>query len=78
MTPCFLICLILWSLYTTGCLSGTTAKTEPTATSVEPATLAFLGDLHLSLAKPSYSPNEPITLDMTIQVEKFNLLVPYA
>ena len=76
MTTRLLICLTLWSLYTTGCLSGTTGKTEPTP--VEPATPASLGDLHLSLAKPSYSPNEPIPLDMTIQVGKFNLLVPYA
>jgi hypothetical protein len=73
-----LICLALWSLYTTGCLSGTTTKTEPTATPAEPAPPASLGDLHLSLAKPSYSPNEPIPLEMTIQVGKLNLLVPYA
>ena len=78
MTPRLLICLTLWSFYTTGCLSGTTAKTEPTATPAEPATPASLGDLHLSLAKPSYGLNEPIPLDMTIQMGKFNLLVPYA
>ena len=30
MTTRLLICLTLWSLYTTGCLSGTTGKTEPT------------------------------------------------
>ena len=70
MTTRLLICLTLWSLYTTGCLSGTTGKTEPTATPVEPATPASLGDLHLSLAKPSYSLTEPIPLDMTIQVGK--------
>lgn len=73
-----LICLTLWTLYTTGCLSGTTGKTEPTPTPAEPATPASLGDLHLSLAKPSYSLTEPIPLDMTIQVGKFDLLVPYA
>ena len=28
MTPRLLICLTLWSLYTTGCLSGTTGQTE--------------------------------------------------
>lgn len=78
MKPQLLIYLILWSLYITGCLSGTTGKTEPTATPAEPATPASLGDLHLSLTKPSYSPNEPIPLDMTIQVGKFDLLVPYA
>ena len=64
MTPRLLICLTLWSLYTTGCLSGTTGKTEHTPTPVEPATPASLGDLHLSLAKPSYSLTEPIPLDM--------------
>ena len=74
----FLICLTLWSLYATGCLSGTTGQTEPTPTPVEPAPPAPLADLHLSLAKPSYNPNEPIPLDLTIQVGKFNLLVPYA
>ncbi len=78
MTTRLLICLTLLSLYTTGCLSGTTGKTEPTPTPVEPATPASLGNLHLSLAKPSYSPNEPIPLDMTIKVGKFDLLVPYA
>ena len=78
MTPRLLICLTLLSLYTTGCLSGRTAKTEPTPTPAEPATPASLGDLHLSLAKPSYSLTEPIPLDMTIQVGKFDLLVPYA
>ena len=78
MTPRLLICLTLWNLYATGCLTGTTGKTEPTPTPVEPATPASLGELHLSLTKPSYSPNEPIPLDMTIQVGKFDLLVPYA
>ena len=73
-----LICLTLWSLYITGCLSGTTGKTEPIPTPVEPVTPASLGDLHLSLAKPSYGLNESIPLDMTIQVGKFDLLVPYA
>ena len=73
-----LICLTLWSLYATGCLSGTTGKTEPAPTPVEPATPTSLADLHLSLAKPSYTPNEPIPLEMTIQVGKFDLLVPYA
>lgn len=78
MTTRLLICLTLWSLYATGCLSGTTGKTEVNPTSVEPAPLAALADLHLSLAKPSYSLNEPIPLEMTIQVGKFDLLVPYA
>ena len=78
MTPRLLICLTLWSLYTTGCLSGTTSNPEPTPTPAEPATPASLGDLQLSLAKPSYGLNEPIPLDMTIQVGKFDLLVPYA
>lgn len=78
MTTRLLICLTLCSLYTTGCLSGTTGKTEPSPTPVEPVTPASLADLHLSLAKPSYSPNEPIPLDMTIQMGKFDLLVPYA
>lgn len=78
MTIRLLICLTLLSLYTTGCLSGTTGKTEPAPTPAEPAPPASLGDLHLSLAKPSYGLNEPIPLDMTIQVGKFDLLVPYA
>ena len=73
-----LICVTLCSLYITGCLSGTTGQTEPTPTPVEPATPASLGVLHLSSAKPSYSLNEPIPLDMTIQIGKFDLLVPYA
>jgi hypothetical protein len=71
-------------IYTTGCLSGTTAKTEatpppvalnPDAIETEPAPPASLANLHLSLAKPSYNLNEPILLDT---VGKFNLLVPYA
>lgn len=73
-----LICLTLWSLYTTGCLSGTTGKTEINPTPTEPAPPAALADLHLSLAKPSYRLTEPIPLEMTIQVGKFDLLVPYA
>ena len=73
-----LICLTLWSLYTTGCLSGTTGTTEVNPTPVEPATPASLGDLRLSLAKPSYSLTEPIPLEATIQVGNFDLLVPYA
>ena len=64
MTPRLLICLTLWSLYITGCLSGTTGKTKPTPTPIEPTTPASLGDLHLSLAKPSYSPNEPIPVEL--------------
>ena len=78
MTTRLLLCLTLWSLYTIGCLSGTTGKTEPTPTPVEPATPASLGNLHLSLAEPSYGLSEPIPLDMTIQVGEFDLLVPYA
>ena len=78
MTPQLLICLTLCSLYTIGCLTGKTGKTEPTATPAEPTPPVSLGELHLSSAKPSYTPNEPIPLDMTIQVGKFNLLVPYA
>ena len=78
MTTRLLMYLTLWSLYTTGCLSGTTGKTEPIPTPAEPATPASLADLHLSLAKPSYTLSEPIPLDMTIQVGKFDLLVPYA
>ena len=83
----FLIYLTLCSLYITGCLSGITGKTEPTPTpvalnpdaiGVEPATPASLADLHLSLAKPSYNLNEPIPLEMTIEIGKFDLLVPYA
>ena len=73
-----LICLTLWSLYPTGCLSGTTAKTELTIIPIEPATPASLGNLHLSLAQPSYGLTEPIPLEMTIEVGKFDLLVPYA
>ena len=73
-----LICLTLWSLYTTGCLSGTTGTAEVNPAPVEPATPASLGDLHLSLAKPSYSLTEPIPLEATIQVGNFDLLVPYA
>ena len=73
-----LICLILWSLYITGCLTGKTAQTEPTPTPAEPATPASLGELHLSSAKPSYSLTEPIPLEITLQMGKFDLLVPYA
>ena len=79
MTTRLLIYLTLWSfLYATGCLSGTTGKTEVNPTPVEPATPASLADLHLSSAKPSYSFNEPIPLDLTMDVGKFDLLVPYA
>ena len=78
MTIRLLICLTLWTLYTTGCLSGTTGKTELTPTPVEPATPASLAALHLSLVKPSYNLNEPIPLELTIEVGKFDLLVPSA
>ena len=79
MTTRLLICLTLWSfLYATGCLSGTTGKTEVNPTPAEPATPASLAKLRLSLAKPSYGLNEPIPLDLTMQVGKFDLLVPYA
>ena len=79
MTTRLLIYLTLWSLlYTTGCLSGTTGKTEPNPAPAEPATPASLADLRLSLAKPSYSLNEPIPLELTMGVGKFDLLVPYA
>lgn len=78
MTTRLLICLTLWSLYTTGCLTGKTAQTEATPTPVEPATPASLGDLHLSLEQPSYGVNEPIPLETTMQVGNFDLLVPYA
>ena len=73
MTTRLLICLTLWNPYTIGCLSGTTSKTEPTATPAEPATPASLGDFHLSLAQPSYGLTEPIPLEVTIQVGKLNL-----
>ena len=79
MTTRLLIYLTLWSfLYATGCLSGTTGKTEPSPAPAEPATPASLADLRLSLAKPSYSLNEPIPLELTMGVGKFDLLVPYA
>ncbi len=77
MTTRLLICLTLWSLYATGCLTGTTGQTEPAAPP-ESATPASLGALHLSLAKPSYSLTEPIPLDLTLNVGTFDLLVPYA
>ena len=73
-----LICLTLWSLYATGCLTGTTGQTEVNPTPVEPATPASLGDLQLSLEKPSYSLTEPIPLEVTVQMGKFDLLVPHA
>ena len=78
MTPRLLICLTLWSLYTAGCLSGTTGKIEVNPAPEAAATPASLADLQLSLAKPSYGINEPIPLVLTIQVGKFDLLVPYA
>ncbi len=78
MIPRLLICLTLWSLYTTGCLSGTIGKTEPAPAPMEPTAPASLGDLHLSLEKPSYGLTEQISLEMTIQMGKFDLLVPYA
>lgn len=73
-----LICLTLLSLYTTGCLSGTTQEIEANPEPAEPATPASLGELHLSSAKSSYSLTEPIPLEITIQMGKFDLLVPYA
>ena len=78
MTTRLLICLTLSSLYITGCLSGTTGQTELAPTPVEPATPASIGDLHLSLAQPSHGLNEPIPLEITIQMGNFDLLVPYA
>lgn len=78
MTNRFLICLTLWSLYASGCLSGTTGTTAVNPAPVEPATPASLGDLRLSLTKPSYGLTEPIPLEATIQVGSFDLLVPYA
>ena len=78
MTTRLLICLTLWSLYTTGCLTGTTGQTEPTPTPAEPATPVSLGELHLSSTQPSYSLTEPIPLEVTLQMGTFDLLVPYA
>ena len=78
MTTRLLICLTLWSLYVTGCSSMTTGKTEVSPIPTEPATPVSLGDLHLSLAKPSYNLTEPIPLEVTIQMGTFDLLVPYA
>ncbi len=78
MTTRLLICLTLWSLYTTGCLSGTTGKTEINPAPDAAATPASLADLHLSSVKPNYTFNEPVPLEITIQVGKFDLLVPYA
>ncbi len=78
MTTRLLICLTLWSLYATGCLTGTTGQTEPSPTPAEPATPVSLGELHLSSTQPSYSLTEPIPLEVTIQMGKFDLLVPYA
>jgi hypothetical protein len=65
--------LIICSLYAMGCLNKTSEQTA--ATPPKPATLA---DLHLSLAKPVYRPDEPIPLNMKIKTGKFDLLVPYA
>ena len=62
MTTRLLICLTLWSLYTTGCLSRTTGKTEINPAPEAAATPAVLADLHLSSTKPSYNPYEPIPL----------------
>lgn len=73
-----LICLTLWSLYATGCLSGTTQEIEAKPEPAEPATPASLGELHLSSTQPSYSLTEPIPLEITLQMGKFDLLVPYA
>lgn len=78
MTTRLLICLTVWSLYTTGCLTGTTGQTEVNPAPAEPGTPASLGDLHLSLEKPSYSLTEPIPLEVTLQMGTFDLLVPYA
>ena len=78
MKTLLLICLTLWSLYATGCLTGTTEQTEPTPPPAEPAIPASLGDLQLSLEKPSYGLTEPVPLEITIQMGKFDLLVPYA
>ena len=51
MTTRLLICLTLWSLYITGCLSEITGKTEPNPTPVEPATPASLADPSFIIGK---------------------------
>ncbi len=74
---CFIF-LITCSLFAIGCLSRTSEKTAVDATPVEATTPPTIADLHLSLAKPVYSRDEPISVKMAIQVGKFDLLVPYA
>ncbi|MCZ6676490.1 MAG: hypothetical protein O7E52_04490 [Candidatus Poribacteria bacterium] len=78
MTNRALNLLIICCLYTIGCLGGTSEKTA--AVDAMPAATAPAGiaDLHLSLSKPIYSPDEPIPLEMKIHVGKFDLLVPYS
>jgi len=73
------IFLIIWSLSAIGCLSGKSEKAvKMTTAQTEPAAPPTLADLHLSLAKPAYAVNEAIPVALTIQVGKFDLLVPYA
>ena len=71
------ICLVVCSFFVIGCLSG---KSETSvlmqATPAEnPPTIM---ELHLSSSKPIYAIDEAVPLEITIQVGKFDLLVPYA
>lgn len=73
------ICLVICSFFVIGCLGGKSEKsvqmqTTPAETAEKPPTIL---ELHLSSSKPIYAVDEAIPLEMTIQVGKFDLLVPY-
>ncbi len=72
----FLFGLSLWEV---GCLSGKSEKAveAPTPQTEETSNPPSVAELDLSLAKSTYANNEPIPIEMTIGVGKFDLLVPY-
>lgn len=77
MTHRVFICFCILSLGIVGCLPGAPEKraemeTPPTAPAKPPA----IAELHLTLAKEGYPPDEPIPLRMSVRAEKFDLLVP--
>jgi hypothetical protein len=71
------ICLVVCSFFVIGCLGGKSdTSVQMQATPVEnPPTIM---ELQLSSSKPIYAIDEAIPLEMTTQVGKFDLLVPYA
>ena len=67
---------VICGFFVIGCLGGkpeTSVQAAPTPAEKPPTIL----ELRLSSSKPTYAADEPIPLEMKIEVGKFDLLVPY-